>query len=154
LLDAFRESFSGHAERSNRGWLCPVCHPIVRLEKVRVPFFPLYERGDVVLVSFLFTDESGAQLRPAIVVSSSAYNRARQEAIIAAITSNVRRRFFGDHLIADWKSAGLLFPPLATGIVRTIKQAMIKRKLGSLSKPDMEAIDRELHRCLDLRTLL
>lgn len=89
-------------------------------------------------------------MRPAVVISSPAYNRARQEVIVAAITSNVRRRLFGDHLIADWKGAGLLFPSLATGIYRTIKGTMIDRKLGSMPKPDMAAIDREPRRSVGL----
>lgn len=110
----------------------------------------VYNRGDVVLVGFVFSDESGKKLRPAVVISSAAYNRARQEVIVAAITSNVRRRFFGDYLIADWKGAGLLFPSLVTGVFRTIKRTMIARKLGSMPKADMEAIDRELRRSLKL----
>lgn len=109
-----------------------------------------YSRGDVVLVGFVFSDESGKKLRPAVVVSSPAYHRARQEVIVAAITSNVRRRLFGDHPIADWKAAGLLFPSLVTGILRTIKLTMIDRKLGSMPKPDLEAIDRGLRRSLGL----
>ena len=109
-----------------------------------------YNRGDVVLVGFVFSDESGRILRPAVVISSPAYNRARQEVIVAAVTSNVRRRFFGDHLLADWKGAGLLFPSSVTGILRTIKQTMIDRKLGSIPKLDMAAIDRELRRSLGL----
>ncbi len=109
-----------------------------------------YNRGDVVLVSFVFSDESGKKLRPAVVISSAAYNRSRQEVIIAAITSNIRRRLFGDHLIADWKGAGLLFPSLVTGIFRTIKRTMIERKLGSMVKADLEGFDRELRRSLGL----
>ncbi len=109
-----------------------------------------YSRGDVVLVGFIFSDESGKKLRPAVVISSTAYNRAREEVVVAAITSNVRRRLFGDHLIANWKGAGLLFPSLVTGILRTIKRAMIDRKLGSMPKPDLEAIDRHLRRSLGL----
>ncbi|MBI3456390.1 MAG: type II toxin-antitoxin system PemK/MazF family toxin [Candidatus Rokubacteria bacterium] len=105
-------------------------------------------RGDVVLVGFVFRDESGKKLRPAVVISSGGYNRARQEVIVAAITSNVRRRLFGDHLIKDWKGAGLLFPSLATGIFRTVKRGMIERKLGTMPGPDMEAIGRELRRAL------
>ncbi len=50
-----------------------------------------YSRGDVVLAGFVFSDESGRKYRPAVVVSGSAYHRARQEAVVAAITSNVRR---------------------------------------------------------------
>ncbi len=42
--------------------------------------------GDVVLVPFPFTDQSGTKKRPAVVVSSSAYNSARRDLIIMAIT--------------------------------------------------------------------
>ena len=110
----------------------------------------VYNRGDVLLVGFVFSDESGKKLRPAVVISSPAYNRARQEVIVAAITGNVRRRLFGDHLIANWKGAGLLFPSLATGIFRTVKRTMVDRELGAMPKPDMEAIDQELRHSLGL----
>src|SRR5438309_10848396 len=95
-----------------------------------------YSRGDVVLVEFLFTDESDQKLRPALVVSSDAYQLGRREIIIAAITSNVTRRLFGDHGVDDWRAAGLLFPSTVTGIIRTIHQAMIRRRLGALKTPD------------------
>ena len=107
-------------------------------------------RGDVVLVGFVFSDESGKKFRPAIVISSPDYHRARQEVVVAAITSNMRRRLFGDYLIADWKGAGLLFPSLVTGIIRTVKRTIIDRKLGSMPRPDMEAVDRTLRRSLAL----
>ncbi len=94
-------------------------------------------RGDVVLVGFVFSDESGRKLRPAVVISSAAYNRAREELVVSAITSNVRRRLFGDHLIDNWRGAGLLFPSLVTGILRTIKRTMIDRKLGVIPKLDL-----------------
>jgi mRNA interferase MazF len=110
----------------------------------------VYNRGDVVLVGFVFSDESGRKLRPAIIISSTAYNRARQEVILAAVTSNVRRRLFGDYLIANWKEAGLLFPSVATAILRTIKRTMIERKLGSIPKTDLETFDRELRRSLGM----
>jgi mRNA interferase MazF len=109
-----------------------------------------YRRGDVVLVGFVYSDESGKKLRPAVIISSLAYHRGRREVIVAAITSNVSRRHYGDHLIGDWTGAGLLFPSLVTGIVRTIAGTMIDRKLGSMAKPDMDAVDSELRRALDL----
>jgi mRNA interferase MazF len=108
------------------------------------------DRGDVVLVGFVFADETGRKLRPAVVVSSQDYHRARQEVVVAAITSNVRRRLFGDHPIADWRGAGLLFPSLVTGIVRTVKRTIVDRKLGSMLQPDMDAVDRALRRSLAL----
>lgn len=103
-----------------------------------------YSRGDVVLVGFVFPDETGVKRRPAVIVSSDAYHQSRQEAIIAAITSRTDRMLFGDQLIAEWQAAGLLFPSVATGIIRTIKQSMIARKLGVMSRVDMQAIDGKL----------
>jgi len=103
-----------------------------------------YNRGDVVLVSFIFSDETGERRRPAVIVSSDAYHQSRQEAIIAAITSRTDRILVGDHLISDWHGAGLLFPSVATAIIRTIKQSMIAKKLGGMPAPDMQAIDSKL----------
>ncbi len=107
-------------------------------------------RGNVVLVGFVFSDESGRKLRPAVVISSAAYNRVREEVVVSAITSNVRRRLFGDPLIDNSRRAGLLFPSLMTGVLRTIKRTMIARKLGAIPKLNLEAIDRHLRRTLGL----
>lgn len=109
-----------------------------------------YSRADVVLVRFVFSDESGAKRRPVVVISSDVYHRGRQEAIVAAITSNVERLLSGDHLIANWRDAGLLFPSVATGIIRTIKQAMIERRLGVMPAKDMQAIEEHLREALAL----
>lgn len=109
-----------------------------------------FRRGDVVLVSFVFSDESGTKLRPVLVVSSAIYHRSRREAVVAAITSNVRRRLAGDHLVSRWKEAGLLFPSVVTGILRTVERTMIRRRLGSLDRADLEAVERELRASLAL----
>ncbi len=109
-----------------------------------------YSRGDVILVKFVFSDETGTRRRPALIISSDAYHQGRQEIIIAAVTSRTGRILIGDHLIRDWEGAGLLFPSVVTGIVRTIKQGMITRKLGVMPKADMEATDGNLRVALNL----
>jgi mRNA interferase MazF len=109
-----------------------------------------YKRGDVVLVRFIFSDETGERQRPAVILSSDAYHQSRQEAIIAAITSRTDRILVGDHLINDWEGAGLLFPSLATGIIRTIKQGMLAKKLGKMPLPDMKRIEGNLRDALGL----
>lgn len=102
------------------------------------------------LVTFVFSDQSGAKRRPALVVSSEAYHRGRQEAIIAAITSNVGRLLPGGHLVANWEGAGLLAPSVVTRIIRTIKQAIIQRKLGTLLAPDLRRYEDALREALAL----
>jgi mRNA interferase MazF len=110
-----------------------------------------YKRGDVVLVRFIFSDATGDRQRPAVIVSSDAYHQNRQEAIIAAITSRTDRMLVGDHLISDWQEAGLLFPSVATGILRTIKQGMIARKLGTMPLADMKRIEGNLRTVLRIK---
>jgi len=39
---------------------------------------------------------------------------------------------------------------MVTGIFRTIKQTMIDRKVGTMPKPDMQAIDLKLRQSLGL----
>ena len=84
------------------------------------------------------------------MVSSQDYHRGRQEAIVAAITSNITRLLIGDHLISDWQQAGLLFPSVATGIIRTIKQSTMARKLGRMSARDLKAIEASLRLSLGI----
>ena len=102
------------------------------------------------LIGFVFADESNRKRRPAVVVSSSSYHGHRKEVIVAAVTSNTRRRLFGDCPIRDWRAAGLLFPSLATGILRTVRRDMLERRLGRLSTKDLEAVEVELRRSLSL----
>jgi len=103
-----------------------------------------YSRGDVVLVSFVFADETRVKQRPAVIISSDTYYQQRQEAIISAITSRIDRILVGDHVINDWREAGLLFPSVATGIIRTIKQSLVVRKLGKMPEDDLKEIDKQL----------
>jgi mRNA interferase MazF len=107
-----------------------------------------YRPGDVVLVEFVFSDETGTKLPPAVIISTDLYRRSRQEVIISAVTSNVRRRLVGDQPIDEWQAAGLLAPAVATGIIRTIKDAMIKRRLGSLSDTNLRACCQALRQAL------
>ena len=109
-----------------------------------------FSRGDSVLIAYLFSDELGAKRRPAVIVSTGEYQNARQEVVVAAITSNVRRHLFGDRAIADWQGAGLLFPSTVTAILRTIKHSMIARKLGSMASADLQLFSSDLRRALGL----
>jgi mRNA interferase MazF len=109
-----------------------------------------YKRGDIVLVNFVFAEETGSKRRPVLVLSSDRYMEERQDVIVSAITSNTRRLLVGDHLMIDWEAAGLLFPSVTTGIIRTIKQSMIERKMGQVSLIDLDEIESNLTQILEL----
>ncbi len=79
--------------------------------------------GDVVLVRFPFTDQATLKKRPAVVVSSAAYNRAKPDLILMAVTR--------------------VFRP-----VPTLEQGLIPRQLGALAPNDLPALRLSLSQIL------
>jgi mRNA interferase MazF len=107
-------------------------------------------RGDVVLVKFVFADEKGVKQRPGLIISTDKYHRDRRETILAAITSNVGRLLLGDYRIKAWRESGLVYPSVVTGIVRTIKHDMIASKMGELPPSELHAVEDKLREILAL----
>ena len=105
-----------------------------------------YEFGDVVLVAFPFTNQSATKQRPAAVISKRDYNDARQDIIIAAITSQLRQPAgFGELVLHDWKSAGLLKESVIKPVIATLARSLIKKRIGSLEGADRDALRSALH---------
>jgi mRNA interferase MazF len=97
--------------------------------------------GDVVLVPFPFTDQSGAKKRPAVIVSGDSYNAGRRDLVIMAITSQVRQPLgFAEALVADWQAAGLIKPSVLKPVFTTIEQGLVVRTMGKLSGGDLRAL--------------
>ncbi|MYH11047.1 MAG: type II toxin-antitoxin system PemK/MazF family toxin, partial [Gemmatimonadales bacterium] len=48
-----------------------------------------YRQGDIVLVSFPFTDLTSTKRRPALVLSPDSFNAAGVDLVLAAVTSNI-----------------------------------------------------------------
>ena len=69
-----------------------------------------YSFGDVVLVPFPFTDQSGVKKRPAVVVSS------------------------------EWKKAGLIAVSAVKPVLTTIEKRLVLRKLGQLQQADIRSL--------------
>ena len=109
-----------------------------------------YKQGDIVLVDFRFLEGAESKKRPALIISSDNYHKSRQEVIVAAITSNIKRVLFGDTKIDKWKEAGLIYSSLVTGVIRTIKVSVIIRKLGALSKQDFQKVQKNLGKAVHM----
>lgn len=106
-----------------------------------MPTTTAFSFGDVVLVSFPFTDQQGSKQRPAVVVSSSAYQRSRPDVILMAITSQVRPQLgFGEALVQDWQGAGLLKPSVLKPVLFTAEKSLIRKTLGRLKADDQDAL--------------
>ena len=97
--------------------------------------------GDVVLVPFPFTDQSGTKKRPAVVVSSASYNASRRDIVIMAITSQVQTPLgFGEALLGDWNAAGLIKISVLKPVFTTVEQALVIRTMGQLKAADAKML--------------
>ena len=103
-----------------------------------------YRRGDVIAVPYDYSDLSGGKVRPALVVSSDAYNLARPDVVAAGISSQIARVGPYDHLLVDWAATGLRYPSLVRGRLLTIEQSLIRRGVGRLMPGDMAACEEKL----------
>ncbi len=100
-----------------------------------------YEFGDVVLVRFPFTNQTAFKQRPAVVVSNRAYNTKKPDAVIMAITSQIRNHVGpGEILIGEWRAANLLKPSSIKPVFATLEQSLILKRLGVLAAPDQFAL--------------
>jgi mRNA-degrading endonuclease toxin of MazEF toxin-antitoxin module len=110
-----------------------------------MPTTTSYEFGDVVLIPFVFTDQTTTKRRPAVVVSSDAYHRERPDMIAMALTSLTRPPFgTGEAAIVGWKQAGLLRPTVLKPLLATVERKLVVRTLGRLQRRDLDAVTASL----------
>jgi mRNA interferase MazF len=108
-----------------------------------------FEFGDVVLVPFPFTSQAASKQRPAVIVSALAYNRAKPDIVLMAITSQFRPSpTLGEVWLRDWQAAGLLKPSAAKPVFATLEQTLIIRQLGTLTAADQAALKNAINQIL------
>lgn len=100
-----------------------------------MPSTTSYRPGDIVLALFTFTDGSGAKQRPAVIVSTPAFNASRPDVVLLAVTS--QGPLPGDIVLSDWAAAGLPKPSFLKPVIQTVERHVITKRIGSLSAEDL-----------------
>jgi len=108
-----------------------------------------FEFGDVILVPFPFTDQTTTKKRPAVVISSQAYQNERPDLILMAITSQTRSRTtIGEITIKNWQEAGLIKPSVLKPLITTIEKTLVLRTMGKLTPTDQKSLHEALGKIL------
>lgn len=113
-------------------------------------------RGDIVLVTFPFSQGSGSKLRPALVVQNDAANARMTNTIVVAVTRNVGRVSQKTQLLIDpdtpsGKTSGLIAPSAITcENLFTVGQNLIQRVIGRVSKDVMLQVNDCLKAVLEI----
>ena len=117
----------------------------------------IVQRGDVVIVDFVFPDGSGTKNRPAVVVQADCENRRVKSTILAMITTRIHRatveptQVYIDITTADGALTGLNANSAVNAInLLTITKDRIHKKIGDMSPALMTQVDQALHAALEL----
>jgi mRNA interferase MazF len=107
-----------------------------------------FQRGDIVLVDFPFSDQTGRKVRPALVVQNDTWNSMLDDTILSLITSSSRRRvgaatqFLIELTTPEGRQSGLrLDSVVQCENLVTYDQGLILNRLGSLPRTAMLEID-------------
>ncbi|MXW17564.1 MAG: type II toxin-antitoxin system PemK/MazF family toxin [Gemmatimonadetes bacterium] len=106
-----------------------------------------FEPFDIVVVPFPFTDRTATKRRPALVVSSAAFNRDHRQTILAMITS-APGEWPSDVFIRGWREAGLSVPCKVRLKLFTLDDDLIVRKLGTMTPRDRQAVGSAFSQCI------
>ncbi|MGH9832747.1 MAG: type II toxin-antitoxin system PemK/MazF family toxin [Blastocatellia bacterium] len=110
-----------------------------------------FNRGDVVLIPFPYTDLSAAKTRPAVIVSGSTYHGVRSELLLAYVSSQVLKAHpLLDYVLTDLKAAGLPKPSFVRPKVAAIEPTLVVHQVGQLAAQDLLEVDRRLRQALSL----
>jgi mRNA interferase MazF len=99
-----------------------------------------YNRGDIVVVPFPFTDTVAAKPRPAVVISNRSFNRSTGHTLLMMITSSNNAQWPSDYRLRNQEKAGLIASSIIRFKVFTLDNRIIKKKIGLLSRIDKQHV--------------
>ncbi|MGI4742398.1 MAG: type II toxin-antitoxin system PemK/MazF family toxin [Janthinobacterium lividum] len=103
-------------------------------------------KGDVVLITFPFTDLSGSKLRPAVVLTSTSIDLT-----VCFITSQLRWQEPTDVLLLPSPASGIVKQSLIrTSKIATLDQKLAKGLLGRLATDEINELNSKLKTLLQL----
>jgi mRNA interferase MazF len=103
-----------------------------------MPSMTNFERGDIVLLPFPFSDQSSSKIRPAIIAHSK---YPSDDLLVVGITSVGDSLRPGEFLLRSWKNAGLLHVSYVKRTVATVSFNLIRRRLGRVDNDDLAEFD-------------
>ena len=74
-----------------------------------------------------------------------------QDLFVVALTSRTSGLLAGEFVLAEWEAAGLNVETAVKRGIYTIKQTLVRQRLGKLADADAEQLEKSLGDWLDLR---
>lgn len=100
------------------------------------------EQGDILLVPFPFSDQSGRKVRPVIIISKREFNEDSEDIVVIGVTSNISKDKYALNLTNKDLEQGHLFTECCIkceNILKLDKELIIK-KIGKIKKDKFKQI--------------
>lgn len=107
-----------------------------------MPSTTSYRRGDIVLVSFPFTDLTFAKRRPALVVSPDIFNELNEDLILLAVTSQLTSYPYSISVLPGDCEEGMLPKESMVKLTKvfTLSSALVLKKLCRVGDSHLNAV--------------
>lgn len=103
-------------------------------------------KGDIILITFPFTDLSGSKLRPAVILADT-----NDDVTVTFVTTQLKWREPTDVFLNPTINNGLKLPSLIrTSKIATLDKTLIKGRIGKLTVDELRGLDEQLKLILKL----
>lgn len=112
----------------------------------------MFERGDIAIVPFPYSDLSAVKRRPVLVLSSNRHNKASEDLLICAITSNLKESPYSVIFDQECLVSGKVprKSRIRTDKIFTISKSKIIKKVAMISPECLLKVNKELKRVFGL----
>jgi mRNA interferase MazF len=105
---------------------------------------PTYSFGEVLLLSFPFSNAASVKRRPALVL----LDIGDDDVLVARITGQLTQTQF-DVELQEWQQAGLRLPSVVRlHKLATLEKRLVERSFGRLNETDLQQVHATLQRLL------
>ncbi|MGI0003731.1 MAG: type II toxin-antitoxin system PemK/MazF family toxin [Candidatus Nitrosotenuis sp.] len=105
-----------------------------------------FEQGEIVLISFPFSDLTQAKQRPVLVLSKKDHNDSSSDFVCCGITSNLANKRYS--VLLDKNEIGEGSIPKQSRIkfnkIFTLEKTLVRKKLGKISDRKLKQVQQSL----------
>lgn len=111
-----------------------------------------FEQGEIVIAELLYSEQIGAKVRPALVISNTTYNKHSDDIILLKITSSEKRTKYDLTLRAGDMEKGKLKNESIIMIDNpvTTYNGVIQTKVGKITKEKLKEVKQKISELYEL----
>ncbi|MFH1359377.1 MAG: type II toxin-antitoxin system PemK/MazF family toxin [archaeon] len=109
-----------------------------------------YSKGDLVIISYPFSNFKESKIRPALIISNNFFNKNTEDFILVPLTSILKKKPFTLLLYPDDMALGNLIKAsnIRVDKIFSMKKELVKTKIGIVNKIILKRIENEFMKIL------